>query len=261
MQAQATEVDAELGRCLEALESLRAPVLAIIESCPDESARGMWRGDARAFFLLCHAAADLFGRAERAEASAGVVMERAQSECGRVASELRALGAEGERLETALLAAFGELHALFAKAEPTAPAPPDVPIQKISPTEYRLLCAVCGEPAVVLRLVIADKAPVILGRPAVASHGEVECAGIVRSVGLRIAPEKVFGWLEAGNLAALHDYMGREQDIDGGLDAWCPQCALIYCRAHYNVSEEWDEGFYDCSRGTCPRGHTRLVDD
>ena len=123
------------------------------------------------------------------------------------------------------------------------------------PAEYRLNCAVCGTPAVALRLVTEEKPPVHL------APGLVECAGITRSLGLQLAPEKLWGWLEAADLAALHSYMADDCDIDGGLDAWCPQCRLIYCRAHYNVREEWDEGFYDCSRGTCPQGHTRIVDD
>ncbi|MBI4280420.1 MAG: hypothetical protein HY660_18360 [Armatimonadetes bacterium] len=28
-----------------------------------------------------------------------------------------------------------------------------------------------------------------------------------------------------------------------------------------NSVEEWDAGFYDCSYGTCPNGHRRIIDD
>jgi len=45
------------------------------------------------------------------------------------------------------------------------------------------------------------------------------------------------------------------------IDAFCPDCDKIYCRNHYNVTEEWDEGYYDCSYGICPKGHRRMIDD
>ncbi|MBZ5521260.1 MAG: hypothetical protein LAP21_03280 [Acidobacteriia bacterium] len=86
------------------------------------------------------------------------------------------------------------------------------------------------------------------------------CAGITRSVSLNPAHNQdIFRWLAAGDLAALHAYM--EDKFDGGLDAYCPACDRIYCRTHYNVCEEFDEGMYDCSRGVCPQGHKRIVDD
>jgi hypothetical protein len=31
--------------------------------------------------------------------------------------------------------------------------------------------------------------------------------------------------------------------------------------AAFSHNQEYDEGFYDCSRGTCPQGHSRMVDD
>jgi hypothetical protein len=237
------------------LEMLREPVLRLLEAQADESIRRMWSGDAKSLFTLIRAAADLYGRGARAEESIAYLIQDAQSRCGQVASELHALGDQGQRLESELLAAFADLRAALGPKSPPPERADATPIEKISPTEYRLSCAVCGTPAVILRLVTAEKPPVHL------SSGQVECAGITRSVGLRAAPEKIFAWMEAGDLAALHSHMEDDCNIDGGLDAWCPQCRLIYCRAHYSVREEWDEGFYDCSRGTCPQGHTRIVDD
>jgi hypothetical protein len=32
-------------------------------------------------------------------------------------------------------------------------------------------------------------------------------------------------------------------------------------RSHYQLVTEYDDGFYDCTRGTCPEGHRRMVDD
>lgn len=42
---------------------------------------------------------------------------------------------------------------------------------------------------------------------------------------------------------------------------WCPRCALVYCPGHWVVWQEMDEGFYDCTRGRCPEGHERILDD
>jgi hypothetical protein len=240
---------------LAVLEDLRRPILATLDKSVDDATRSMWRSDADSLFTLLRMAADLERRGARAEMSAAYLIERAQSRCSQVASELHALGAEGERLEAALLAAFAELRSALPSPAEISVAPSAAPIRKISPTEYHLACAVCAAPAVIVRVVTAEPPPIHL------NAGQLECAGITRSVGLRATPEQVFAWLDAGDLAALHDYMERVQDIDGGLDAWCPQCALTYCRTHYNVREAWDEGFYDCSRGTCPRGHSRTIDD
>lgn len=42
---------------------------------------------------------------------------------------------------------------------------------------------------------------------------------------------------------------------------YCPECNACYCRTHWRQVMQFDEGFYDCTYGTCPRGHTRMLDD
>jgi hypothetical protein len=42
---------------------------------------------------------------------------------------------------------------------------------------------------------------------------------------------------------------------------YCPGCDACYCRDHWHAEMEFDEGFYDCTWGTCPRGHRRMIDD
>jgi hypothetical protein len=42
---------------------------------------------------------------------------------------------------------------------------------------------------------------------------------------------------------------------------WCRSCAKSYCRACWVVWVDYDEGFYDCTRGRCPEGHERIMDD
>lgn len=43
---------------------------------------------------------------------------------------------------------------------------------------------------------------------------------------------------------------------------WCPKCAATYCREHwYPIDPTMDEGFYDATYGTCPKGHKVMLDD
>jgi hypothetical protein len=40
-------------------------------------------------------------------------------------------------------------------------------------------------------------------------------------------------------------------------DAWCPECARVYCREHYSVEAEWSGSWHTASFATCPLGHVR----
>jgi hypothetical protein len=42
---------------------------------------------------------------------------------------------------------------------------------------------------------------------------------------------------------------------------WCPTCGCCYCRAHYASRAVYDDGFFDCYRGTCSKGHERTLTD
>ena len=42
---------------------------------------------------------------------------------------------------------------------------------------------------------------------------------------------------------------------------YCPDCAQSYCRADWRTYVLFDEGFYDCTMGRCPRGHEHMIDD
>ena len=42
---------------------------------------------------------------------------------------------------------------------------------------------------------------------------------------------------------------------------WCPDCGACYCGEHYTHWDVWDDGFFDCVRGQCPRGHQRMLMD
>lgn len=42
---------------------------------------------------------------------------------------------------------------------------------------------------------------------------------------------------------------------------WCPDCEQAYCHRHWTTEVVMDEGFYDCTYGTCPQGHRVMIDD
>jgi predicted RNA-binding Zn-ribbon protein involved in translation (DUF1610 family) len=42
---------------------------------------------------------------------------------------------------------------------------------------------------------------------------------------------------------------------------YCPECEQAYCLADWHTYVVFDEGFYDCTIGTCPAGHRHTVDD
>ena len=45
------------------------------------------------------------------------------------------------------------------------------------------------------------------------------------------------------------------------VSSFCPQCGCHYCRSHWAQDVAYDDGFYDCTYGTCPAGHQRKLDD
>ena len=42
---------------------------------------------------------------------------------------------------------------------------------------------------------------------------------------------------------------------------YCPNCGQNYCRADWHTYVLLDDGFYDCTMGTCPNDHQHMVED
>jgi hypothetical protein len=58
---------------------------------------------------------------------------------------------------------------------------------------------------------------------------------------------------------ALPELSAAEPDLCG---FFCRQCAASYCQSCWTLGAlEFDEGFYDCQRAICPKGHEQVVDD
>ncbi|RTL44482.1 MAG: hypothetical protein EKK48_04310 [Candidatus Melainabacteria bacterium] len=46
------------------------------------------------------------------------------------------------------------------------------------------------------------------------------------------------------------------------VDTWCHRCSLAFCSEHWtDIQPVFDDGFYDCTYATCPKGHRIMIDD
>lgn len=70
--------------------------------------------------------------------------------------------------------------------------------------------------------------------------------------------------------AGLVELLAGRDEVDpfdvgrlaGDLGAFCcAGCGLNFCAKCWATWIEFDEGFYDCTRGRCPSGHEQLLDD
>jgi len=235
------------------LKNLRDRIVALFSASRlDDSTKKIWCDDAKGMYYRVVSADAIAGSGDP-DAVRGW-LHGASSRYQQVASELRALGDEGKKLENELKQTFAACHQAIGSRIPDIPIPATAPARVIrnSAEHYELPCSVCGKKAVTVHPAGSEE-KILKG---------IICAGITRAVGINVQhQEEISAWLESGDLAAFHHFMEIDEDVDGGLDAYCPKCDKIYCRTHYNVVEAWDEGFYDCAYGTCPQGHRREIDD
>lgn len=120
---------------------------------------------------------------------------------------------------------------------------------------------VCGKEAISVTLTWAPVGPALIGdhRPRL-SAGEawLSVSGPTGSTGHRISlPElgRLRTALEAGDWALVNG-IHREY-----AESYCRECRVHYCRAHWQMTTLMDDGFYDCTMGTCPKGHEKKLDD
>lgn len=124
-------------------------------------------------------------------------------------------------------------------------------IIRVSDREYDIPCSVCQETAVKIKI----------GMPQYEKKEYLIIHGLTHTK--HIEPEYweiIFSFLNKNDISAFHSFIKYEVEKEG-LDAYCPQCDKIYCWKHYNVSQAFEDGFYDCSYGICPLNHRRIIDD
>lgn len=250
----------EVRECIDRLEVIK-DFVEFFESAPirDPATMGMWIGDAKeAFYEVVAAYNLLLGRGEGNDGSNALAfLEMAKSRIRQVSSELKTFN---NPVADDLIVKFEDAFEKAAKAisDLAGPAPrgqglgeAGKAITRLTDNHYVLNCSVCGKPATVFRTEI----------PRFSKAGEeVLFEGVTKSTHFNISNERaIFGLLEKGDLRGLNNFLGDL--MEGGLDAYCPECDKLYCREEYDLEEEWDEGFYDDTYGTCPEGHRRLLDD
>jgi hypothetical protein len=87
-------------------------------------------------------------------------------------------------------------------------------------------------------------------------HLTIAGGPVPMSVGPVREQEDVAAALQAGDAAALARFDREYANFR------CPSCEACYCVDHWSdVIPEMDEGFYDATWGTCPRGHRVMLDD
>ena len=135
-----------------------------------------------------------------------------------------------------ILTAFRALRDRLASLEAN---PPDRTDERCE-----LPCAVCNQPAVRFDLDVNRST----------GHRILRYSGITCAYEIPIRDD-LLAWARSKDASSLHDHLPE------GMDAYCPACKRVYCRAHYQTEETYDEGFYDSTYGTCPAGHRRMIDD
>jgi len=92
-----------------------------------------------------------------------------------------------------------------------------------------------------------------------AGDGKLERTGWFGSC-VQVMPTKdAERWIERIRTSALVDLSREDSDLFAFV---CRPCAVAYCAKCWNIGPpEFDDGFYDCTRGACPKGHTQTLDD
>ncbi len=277
---------------LQRLENAKDAVLELLESETqlDDGAKKTWVSDAKEVYYTTFAASQLLTRREptpeRIE-SAGKVLGAARGRLEHVAGELKTLSNERAAHSVAELrgafedcwqalcaslpappetapnapgrmAGFFELPInLSAPPEKEETKPPEKSVIKVNDQRYELPCSVCGKTAVVWEIGIFK-----FGGVAVEEKESLLYHGIATGTQLELAhASNIFKWLEEEKIAEVHAYTRERELLELGIDAYCPECDRIFCGTHYQKMTEWDGSWYDCTYGTCPKGHRRMIDD
>jgi hypothetical protein len=72
---------------------------------------------------------------------------------------------------------------------------------------------------------------------------------------------KIAVFLAQDLIAEVQECVKSFVPMEEGLDGYGPECDNVFCGEHLSTRIEYDDGFYDCMYGTCPKGHERMIDD
>lgn len=246
------------------LESVKDEIVAFLTSriAMSDATKSIWSSDVKELYHNTVAAWEMLNAATSGEEQYAPSCESflwsAGSRVEQVASELRSLDTDRSRLlDKELSEAFENCRRAIREqldhlATSQVPRIPERQIVRVAQGEYHFHCAVCSKVAAQLK--IEDSR--------VAGVTKLTYQGIVSTASLDVEDAgKLDRWLRRGEIGKAHAFVRKYRVLEDGLDAYCPECDKVYCKKHYNVTEEWDEGFYDYATGTCPQGHRRIIDD
>jgi hypothetical protein len=126
-----------------------------------------------------------------------------------------------------------------------------------------LACANCGRAAAELALLPATVAGATLASGAPAPHTHTrdrlertDFLGTLTKFGAAAELVALFEAVDRGDFSAA-------RSLDADFVAFhCPDCDLVYCDTCWRLDPpNFDGDFYDFTQGTCPVGHTHVVDD
>ena len=227
----------------------------------DEVTKNLWISDVKEFYFNTVAAWQMLNSASKGKIkyldNSKNFLHLARGRLAKSISELKFYKKEIvynliKEVEISFEKCWNAFHFEFERLTPRKKtSKPFAEIIKVSDTEYHLPCSLCGK--------ISVEYKIGFGR-----FDDLESlvySGITHSRSLRkdLANE-LFKNLKKKNILGVHQFMQSYHSSEG-LDAYCPLCDKIFCWEHYNVREEYDDGFYDCTYGTCPNGHRRMIDD
>jgi predicted RNA-binding Zn-ribbon protein involved in translation (DUF1610 family) len=136
-------------------------------------------------------------------------------------------------------------------------------MELIASRHRTLACANCGRAAAEIALLPATVAGAALvsGAPAERTHTRdrlerTDFLGTLTKFGAAVALMELFDAIDRADF-------GPARSLDPDFVAFhCPDCGLVYCDTCWRLEPPvFEDGFYDCTRGVCPAGHTHVVDD
>ena len=229
----------------------------------DESTRNIWTSDVREFFSNTVSAWEVLTPIKEGEPNFKNIddsksyLYAARNRLSQILSQLNIFQSRKssiltEKVESAFTECWNAFWINYAELLPIEEfVKPTEKIIKLSDLEYHLPCSVCSK--------IAVKFKIGYGR--LDEKESLVFRGITLETSLRVdLANKLFKILEDNDLLGIHNFMKNYHSLEG-VDAYCPECDKLYCWEHYNAKEEYDDGFYDCTYGECPKGHKRMIDD
>ena len=250
---------------IQKLEDIKDEIIEHLNSLKklDESTRNIWTSDVKEFFYSIVSAWELLMTGTTGESKLKNIensksyLYAARNRLSQIISQLNIFDSQKssiliENTEKAFQECWDAFWIVFKKILPEKEiAQPKKRVIKVSDLEYHLPCSVCSKSAVEFKIGygrLDEKESLVFRGITLETSLNVELANIL------------FKIIKKKDLLGVHNFMKKYHSPEG-VDAYCPECDKIYCWEHYNAWEEYDDGFYDCTYGECPKGHKRMIDD